>query len=161
MLSGRPDDFAELVRRYQRAVKATALRVLRDSHRAEDAAQDAFVIAYQQLSTLRDPCAFGAWLLTIAQRHAAYCSKGHSRVQGRLMELNGDDVHASIDPDRGALLDAVGELPEPERIVVLLRHFENHSVSDIAAITGRPVGTITKQLSRAHQRLHDVLEDKP
>jgi DNA-directed RNA polymerase specialized sigma24 family protein len=44
-------------------------------------------------------------------------------------------------------------------VVVALRHFDGHSVQQIADVTDRPVGTVTKQLSRAHQRLRQWLEE--
>ena len=53
---------------------------------------------------------------------------------------------------------AVSSLPEHERTVTVLRYFNGHSVIEIADLTGRPVGTITKQLSRALKRLRDKLD---
>ena len=70
-LKGQRQAFAELVKRYERAVRAVAMNVLADSHAAEDVAQDCFVIAYQKLSELRKPEAFGYWLLKIARREAS------------------------------------------------------------------------------------------
>ena len=56
------------------------------------------------------------------------------------------------------LLRAVMTLPSQERRVVLLRYFEGHPVGDIARMIGRPTGTVTKQLSRAHARLRRQME---
>ena len=49
-------------------------------------------------------------------------------------------------------------LPSQEQRVVLLRYFEGHPVGDIARMIGRPIGTVTKQLSRAHARLRRQME---
>jgi DNA-directed RNA polymerase specialized sigma24 family protein len=57
------------------------------------------------------------------------------------------------------LLEAVMRLPDHERNAVLLCHFQGHSVRDAAALTGRTVGTVTKQLSRAYARLRAALKD--
>jgi RNA polymerase sigma-70 factor (ECF subfamily) len=54
----------------------------------------------------------------------------------------------------------VTSLPEHERIVIMLRYFENHEVAAVAAILGRPVGTVTKQLSRALGRLRRSLAEE-
>lgn len=70
---------------------------------------------------------------------------GHEGVLGG----PGGDVRS----DAEDLLEAVARLPDHERVVVGLRYFDGHAVNDIAAITGRPVGTVTKQLSRAIKRL--------
>ena len=70
VLDGDQTAFATLVDRYQRAARAAAFHQLGDHHAAEDAAQEAFVTAYQKLSGLRDNACFGPWLLTIV-RHKA------------------------------------------------------------------------------------------
>ena len=51
------------------------------------------------------------------------------------------------------LLTLVGRLPDHERVLVGLRFFDGHSLAEVATITGRPLGTVTKQLSRAIARL--------
>ena len=56
------------------------------------------------------------------------------------------------------LLEAVMTLPPQEQRVVVLRYFEGHPVRDIAKMIGRPTGTVTKQLSRAHARLRRQME---
>jgi len=63
-----------------------------------------------------------------------------------------------LNEEKQALLAAVVKLPESERQVVMLRYFSGHSVRDVAAILDRSVGTVTKQLSRAHKRLRNILE---
>jgi RNA polymerase sigma factor (sigma-70 family) len=50
------------------------------------------------------------------------------------------------------------KLPANEQQVVMLRYFSANSVKDVAEISGRSVGTVTKQLSRAHKRLRIMLE---
>ena len=58
-----------------------------------------------------------------------------------------------LDDEATLLLDRIRRLPAHERLVITLRYFEGHDVQHIAQITGRPVGTVTKQLSRALERL--------
>ena len=67
---GEGSAFAELVRRYERAAIITAHSVLGDFHSSQDAAQEASIIAYQELNQLRDAASFGPWLLQIARRRA-------------------------------------------------------------------------------------------
>lgn len=57
------------------------------------------------------------------------------------------------------LFRAVSRLPERQRRIVLLRYFDGLSVREVAEATGRPVGTVTKYLSRAHRRLRQLLKD--
>ncbi len=73
------------------------------------------------------------------------------------VEATGEPVAVSAEPQCDAyatLIALINRLPEGERLVVTLHHLEGHPVNAIAEITGRPVGTVTKQLSRALQRLH-------
>ena len=63
-----------------------------------------------------------------------------------------------LDEEKQALLAAVLKLPEGERQVVMLRYFSALGVRDVAEILGRSLGTVTKQLSRAHKRLRTILE---
>jgi RNA polymerase sigma-70 factor (ECF subfamily) len=149
--------FAILVRRYEPAVRAVAISVLRDAHLAQDAAQEAFVKAYEKLGSLRRAGAFGPWLLQIGRR----CALDLVR-QYRETSLPDHDIAAArpaglLDDDKELLLAAVLELHQSERQVVMLRHFGGYSVKEVADITGRGVGTVTKQLSRAHRRLRVLL----
>ena len=95
VLSGQRKAFAELVKRYERAVRAVAVNVLADSHAAEDVAQDCFVIAYQKLPELRKPEAFGYWLLKIARREAISTSR--SRV--KMVSLEESKIAPAKDRD--------------------------------------------------------------
>jgi RNA polymerase sigma-70 factor (ECF subfamily) len=157
VVGGDRTAFAILVRRYEPAVRAVAISVLRDAHLAQDAAQEAFVKAYEKLGSLRRAGAFGPWLLQIGRR----CALDLVR-QYRETSLPDHDIAAArpaglLDDDKELLLAAVLELHQSERQVVMLRHFGGYSVKEVADITGRGVGTVTKQLSRAHRRLRVLL----
>lgn len=157
VLSGDRKVFAILVKRYERSVRAVAMSMLRDRHLAQDAAQEAFVKAYEKLASLRRAGAFGPWLLKIARR----CSLdivGERRGQS----LPEDDVFEAkpaglLDEEKERLLAAVVRLRESEKQAVMLRYFDGYSVKEVAEITGRSVGTVTKQLSRAHRQLRVLL----
>ena len=157
--NGDREAFGELVRRYERAVRATALGVLGNYHAADDAAQETFVAAYEKLGQLRRASAFGGWLMKTARRKAIQ----HARRGPKVASLDGLDPPAPtsdgrLDGPSQRVLAAVMRLGESERLVVMLRYFDGRAVRDVAAITGRSVGTVTKQLSRAHRRLRDRLE---
>lgn len=157
-LGGDDAAFAMLVARYERSARAICYGVLRDWHLAQDGAQDGFVSAYRNLHRLRSPSSFGPWLLTIMRRQAERIRR--RRRPAAPLHLQPEPISTagnSTGPDTEALLAAVSALPEHERVVVTLRYFEQLDVNDIARICGRPVGTGTKQLSRAHGRLETAL----
>jgi RNA polymerase sigma-70 factor, ECF subfamily len=161
VLSGEQAAFADLLRRYERAAWATAWKILRDYHAAQDATQNAFVEAYRRLGQLRCPDHFGLWLLRIT-RHEALRLARHRRKVHSLASAG--DFAASqagdpLTPEAGDLLRAIGRLPEHERLVIALRFLDGLAVAEVARLTGRPVGTVTKQLSRAIERLRSMFRE--
>ena len=63
----------------------------------------------------------------------------------------------SLSNGSSELLELIERLPEHERLVIALKHFEGYTALEIANITSQSVGTVTKQLTRARRRLHDWL----
>ncbi len=160
-LNGHRQAYATLVKRYERAVRATAAAVLRDYHAAQDAAQEAFVTAFEKLPSLRKGSVFGPWVLKIARRQAIRMARQRRTFQP--LDLQADPPAARGDGGTGEvsgrLLSAVMRLPKHERVVVMLKYFDGHEVKVIAEMTTRPVGTVTKRLSRARRRLRKWLEE--
>jgi RNA polymerase sigma-70 factor, ECF subfamily len=161
-LNGKKDAFAVLVNRYERPVRLLAVNILHDCHLACDVAQDAFVHAFENLTALRKADAFGPWLMKITHR----CALDAIRKKSRLTPLAitaADAVfekpNGQLDEDKQRVLAAVIKLPKAERQVIMLRYFSGHGVRDVSEIVGRSVGTVTKQLSRAHQRLRRILKE--
>jgi RNA polymerase sigma-70 factor (ECF subfamily) len=157
--AGDREAFGELVLRYERLVLGIAWNRLRDYQAAQDVAQEAFITAFRRLKGLKDPAAFGAWIAQITVR----CCHQARRVRP-LVSLPAIQVHAGapaesliISEEADRVLTAIQTLPEHERSVVLLRYIEGYDSMTIARLTGCPLGTVTKQLSRAIQRLKDLL----
>jgi RNA polymerase sigma-70 factor, ECF subfamily len=159
VLGGDRKAFAMLIKRYEPSVRAVAMSVLRDGHLAQDAAQEAFVKAYRNLSALRKAAAFGPWLLRIARRSALDLTHQYREVPLPESDLVAEPHLGLLDEEKEQLLGAVLELHESERQAVMLRYFGGYSIKEIAQITGRSSGTITKQLSRAHRRLRVLLKE--
>ena len=160
VLSGDKQAFGVLVKRYERPVRAIALDVLGDYHLAADVSQDAFVTAYENLPELRKPVVFGPWLMKITHRRALDCVR-QKRDEAPLESVVPATIHnpdGQLDEEKQWLLAAVVKLPQGERQVIMLRYLAGHSVKDVAEIVGRSVGTVTKQLSRAHKHLRNILE---
>jgi RNA polymerase sigma-70 factor (ECF subfamily) len=161
VLEGKKEAFADLVSRYERTVRAIAINILGDHHSVQDAVQDAFVAGYLNLSMLRNRDSFGPWLMKIAHR----CALDWANRRPKMAPLETSPASATekpngqLDEDSDGLLSAVVKLPEAERQVVMLRYFAEHNVKEVAEIVGRSIGTVTKQLSRAHKRLRKVLKE--
>jgi len=160
VLGGNRQAFGVLAERYERPVRAIALDILGDYHLASDVSQDAFVTAYENLPGLRKPVAFGSWLMKITRRSALDWAR-RKRDGAGLESVVPPTIHnpdGLLDEEKQWLLASVVKLPKGEEQVVMLRYFSGHSVKDVAEILSRSVGTVPKQLSRAHRRLRKILE---
>lgn len=157
---GNRQAYGVLIERYQRLVQATAMRFTGDRHAAEDVSQETFIFGLTQLGSLRTPAKFGGWLLAITRRTAARSKTRRLRAPVSIGDpdaLPAGDGEA-LSAQSQELMELMDRLPQHEQAVVALRYLNGHSVQEIADMTGRPVGTITKQLSRACQRLRGWLE---
>lgn len=159
VVGGDKAKFAELVRRYEPAARVAAVAVLHDTHLAQDALQETFLLAYTNLGKLADPSRFGPWVLKIARRQALRTlSKRQSiDVTIDINELPSAECNGQLDVDSSELLDAVARLPDHEQLAVVLHYFEAQKTEAIAQMTGQTTGTVTKQLSRARRRLEQWL----
>jgi RNA polymerase sigma-70 factor (ECF subfamily) len=160
VLNGEKQVYAELVRRYERPVRAVALNVLGDYNSATDISQDAFVRAYERLAELRKPESFGPWLMKITRRCALDLARRRAKETRLEIKISSviENPNGRLNEEKQTLLAAVVKLPKTEKQVVMLRYFSENSVNDVARILGRNVGTVTKQLSRAHRHLRKILE---
>jgi RNA polymerase sigma-70 factor (ECF subfamily) len=160
-VSGDRPAYGRLFQRHERSVLALALAVLGDYHTAQDVVQEAFVVAYVKLGTLRRGAAFGPWVRKIARRQAIDIrrrKRRHGTPVPPIPEAYEPSHDGSLDEQSRVLLQAVMRLPQHEQEVLTLRYFDGHSVKTISEMTGRPVGTVTMQLSRARARLHRWLK---
>jgi len=161
VLAGDRSAFAGLVERHEHGVRATAFAVLRDHHAAQDAAQEAFILAYRKLGTLRDRGAFGSWVRTVTRNLACDAARRRPNVVplDRAGPIPVEETDGKLEEAARRLIEAAGRLPEHERAVVMLYYFDGHRVARIAEILGSPVGTVTMRLSRARTRLRRWLQE--
>ena len=159
VLSGDANAFGILVSRYERLVRAIAFRSVKESHAAEDVVQESFLAAYRSLAMLEKREQFGVWLQGIVRRRAATAFAKAARLPScEAMDDKADQWQSdSLSNGSSELLELIERLPEHERLVIALKHFEGYTALEIANITSQSVGTVTKQLTRARRRLHDWL----
>lgn len=162
--AGNGAAFAELTRRHFRAAYAVALSILLHPHDAEDAAQDALITALERLEQCRDPERFGAWLRQIAANRARNLRRAQS-VRRVFSLRSAAQVPGAEDPERdlansevrARLLDALRDLKQVQREVVLLHDLEGWKHREIAEAMRLPVGTVRSHLSHARRALRSRL----
>ena len=160
-LDGHPDDFRYLVRRYQAILLANLAGKLGDRERAEEAAQEALVRAYFNMGKLRKPDSFFSWLLGIADNVAKEHQRKEQIQRQRELVRSFSEESASTELSQDyALETAIAELPEAYRKVILLRYYGEHSCNRIAEQLDMPLGTVTKNLSRAYAMLRESLQQQ-
>jgi RNA polymerase sigma-70 factor (ECF subfamily) len=158
-LDGHPDDFRHLVRRYQATLLAHLAGKLGNKDFAEEAAQETLIRAYFNMNKLQKPQSFFPWLLGIASRVAKEQQrKQQIRRQKETLRSYANQTPAPELSQDYALETAVADLPENYRNIVLLRYYGQHSCSQIADQLDMPLGTVTKNLSRAYAILRKSLQ---
>jgi RNA polymerase sigma-70 factor (ECF subfamily) len=153
--------FTELVDLDGDLCYAIAYRILRDAERAQDAVQQAFLLAWRELPRLRDPERFGPWLHRLLVNACYEELRRHRRWSTRIRALPVDgpsepDPTVTVD-DRDALDRAFRRLTPEHRAVFVLHHHAGHPLAEIADIVGVPVGTVKSRLHYATRTLRAAI----
>src|SRR5579862_614662 len=151
--------FDTLVDRYARAVLSRLLAWTRDASAAEDLAQETFLRAWQGLGRLREPQAFGSWLLSIGGFVGQEWLRRKKTDQRVRAALGPPPVRTRREdgPDLPLAEAVAGLAPEIQHLLAL-RHDRGLSCLEISRELGRPLGTVTKSLSRAYEQLRERLD---
>jgi RNA polymerase sigma-70 factor (ECF subfamily) len=169
VLDGDRDSYQFLVQRHQDSMFRVARALVLDDDVAADIVQDAFVRAYVSLARCRDRSRFRVWLLaTLRNRGLDYLKE---KRRGDL-SLDADGVaqraelmgaHTDADDERQALRTALeaalASLSEPLREAFVLRHVEQLSVEEAAAVLGTSISAVKMRVHRAREQLKGWLAD--
>lgn len=166
--------FGELVDRHRVAVYRASMAALGSHAEAEDAAQDAFVVAWRRLDSFRGEASFRTWLLTIAWHQAINRRRGLTKWWKRIMPLE-EDVGGptrirpadEADPEQLAsggelqrdIRAAIRALSPKLRDTLLLAQSGDYSYEEIGGIVRAPVGTIKWRIAEARRRVRERLQE--
>lgn len=168
-LSGDRAAFAALVERHERRVYNLALRMTGREEDARDATQDALLTVLKKLSSFRGEAAFTTWLHRVTV-NACY-DLLRKRQRAPLLERGEDDLPA-IEPPPAAdhaetsdlsidVRQALTQVPEDFRVVMILHDVQDLPQEEVAAILGIPVGTVKSRLHRGRIVLARALGVRP
>lgn len=161
--------FESIYKLHSQRVYKTCLRMVKDPARAEDLAQDTFVLLLRKLHTFRGEAAFSSWLhrlttnvvlMSFRQKTPAWTSLENDTAEGSQeprYEIGGPDLHLSGLVDRLNLEAAIDLLPNGCRAAFILHDVEGYRHRDIARILGYSIGNSKCQLYRARKRLRELL----
>jgi RNA polymerase sigma-70 factor (ECF subfamily) len=174
--SGDERAFRTLLDKYERPVFSICMRMVRNRDEATDLSQEAFIKVFSMLDRYNPAYAFSSWLFKITSNLCIdYIRK--RRIETFPMDdpIDGEKgeivrQYESDEPDPSAVLDrkekmarlneAIEELPEHYRIMLILRHQENLSYEEIASTLEIPLGTVKARIHRAREMLRGKLENK-
>lgn len=165
--AGESDALGLLLTRHQAPMRAVALSLLGYGPDAEDAVQDAALTALRRIGDVREPAAVGAWLRAIVRNAARMRLRAVREVPGldaleQLRVREDEPSHPERVVEQHAMRDwiwdAVEELPQQQRLVLMLRHFSRiTSYQEIAEVCEVPVGTVRSRLNQARAKMAKVL----
>src|SRR5262245_32892753 len=169
--------YAELVGRHQRRASRIAFHYMRDVAEADEAVQDAFVKAYSHLSSFREELPFEVWFTRILINGCLDRIKARTRRERWVTSMpdgpGGERDFAERTPGRGPspedqllarergrrVAAALARLPDRQRTVFMLSHYEGCSSKEVSAITGLNESTVRVHLFRAIRKLRVLLAE--
>lgn len=160
VVAGREDALARHAEQHLSPAYRLARAILRDDADAEDAVQDACLVAWRQRSSLRDPDRFGAWFDRILINECRDRLRRRHRQHVRAIALQAtwrEPIDASS-PDDGVLDAALDDLDLDHRLVVLLRYWQDLPLDAIAERLNIPLGTVKSRLHYALGAMRARLE---
>ncbi|THB65375.1 MAG: sigma-70 family RNA polymerase sigma factor [Desulfovibrio sp.] len=168
-MGGSSTAFEELVRRFQDHALGIAMRRLGDLHLAQDAVQEAFLVAHLKLPTLKNPDSFPSWFSRIVTRCSIKLGKDAAKHRPAC-GLDHIDTLADGHPgpleimtrfqDRAMVSRLLGMLSGMDREVCVLRYQHGLSYNSIAEQLGLPLGTIKRRLHKARNTLVKLREQE-
>ncbi len=159
--AGQREAFAQLITRYQARIFHTTFRMLRNREDAEEAAQDTFVRAYRGLARFREDATFSTWLYRICCNVCLNYLEKKRTARPWPAAVALEHLPAAEAPDRdfaqrerAALVEqAMADLPDHFRNVLILYHTQQLPYQEIAEILGLPLNTVKTHLFRARALL--------
>ena len=181
VLGGDRKAFDDLIRKYQRQAVAVSYRLLGNNHDALEVTQDAFLKAFSSLATLQKPEAFGGWLMRIVSNLSLNYRRSRKTRQGQLplddllgsteggqsdaaggsdwMAQSGDPLHRLESEEMGRRLQkALQELPEKQRVAIVLFAIEGRPQKEVAETLECSVEAVKWHVFQGRKKLKDLLK---
>lgn len=167
-----PDAMNRLFEENRDPIYYFALKTLQDPHAAEDVTQEAMIDILRNLEKLKDPAAFRAWSKEIVYRRCLH----HIKKTPEVLVSEDEDGHSVFDtleeekadfiPDAAmeskefqqTIHDMINSLPAEQRAAILLYHFENMSIREIAYVQHVPENTVKSRLNYGRKSIKQAVE---
>jgi RNA polymerase sigma-70 factor (ECF subfamily) len=161
-MAGDHDAFSELARDVIGRLYATAMLILRDEVSAQDATQEALVAAWRDLSALRDPDRFDAWIHRLLVRSCyREARRGRRRwtIESEVRPTRTTEPDLAVDlADRDELERGFRHLDPEQRAVLVLHYYLGLRLDEVADVLGIPPGTVRSRLHRGTAAMRAALD---
>jgi RNA polymerase sigma factor (sigma-70 family) len=173
-VKGNEKAYSELTQKYQKPLYFHVRKMIRNPDFAEDLVQDIFLKAFKSLKNYKNDYAFSTWLYRIATNHTIDYLRKKKLETFSIHADDTDDTHATIqlaDEDsftdepiikrerKNKVHEAIDQLPEKYREVILKRHIEEKSYQEISEEMDIPLGTVKAHIFRARELLYKYMKD--
>ena len=173
-VKGDEKAYSELTQKYQKPLYFHVRKMIRKPDFAEDLVQDIFLKAFKSLKNYKNDYAFSTWLYRIATNHTIDYLRKKKLETLSINADDSDDTHAAIqlaDEDnftdepmikrerKNKVREAIDQLPEKYREVILKRHIEEKSYQEISEEMDIPLGTVKAHIFRARELLYKYMKD--
>ena len=173
-VKGDEKAYAELSNKYQKPLYFHIRKMIREIDYVEDLVQDIFMKAFKNLKNYKNDYAFSTWLYRIATNHTIdYLRKkklhtfsintDSSDEDQAPIQLEDEDSHTDEPMIRrqrkNKVHEAIDQLPEKYRLIILKRHIEEKSYQEISEEMDIPLGTVKAHIFRARELLYKYMKD--
>jgi RNA polymerase sigma-70 factor (ECF subfamily) len=164
VLQGNKEAFAFIIDRYKQRIYAFIYRICRNKHDAQDWTQEVFIRAYRYLQSYRQDKPFSAWIYKIAvntcntqlQKKKAYTRETIEEIPATNTTDSPEEKIVNCERKK-ELQQALDQLPEHYRMVIMLRYMDDLSYKEIGEILQLPMTTVQNHLHRARKQLQKHL----
>lgn len=168
-LHGLPESFGLLVRKHQDRLYNAVVCLMGNMEDARDVVQETMLQAFRRLETFRQSSGFYTWLYRIAFNMAAshrrrkrfVVSVDEGRANNGAEPIDAEptpDACCARDEQRQLVRQAIAQLPDEQRAVLVLREMDGLHYDAIAEALALPVGTVRSRLHRARMQLRELLQ---
>lgn len=173
--NGNTSSFIGLVKKWEKPIYNFALRNLGSKHSAEDVCQTVFLKAFENLHKLKDPEKFKQWIFTIAANLCRDEFKRRKKFRQKTVSISFNetnmfeeitDTDSELPDDRfnnmilkDILKDALMQIPEQQRTVIIMKQYHNLKFHEIAKITKTSENTVKSRLYYGLKTLRKILEN--
>lgn len=166
--NGNMSAFDEIVRRYQKKVYFLARRILINHDDADDVAQEVFIKLYHSLSEFKGESSLSTWIyrITVNECNGFLRKKRIKEIISldeivNILRQDRTPEQEMIEKEERKLIEkAIENLPPKQRIVFVMRFFENLEYEEISKILGKPIGTLKANYFHAVKKIQKFIKDE-